>query len=604
MSTSNYTEFNLQRNAYAAFDATSMKQLITNRLRDSKLFPDISFESSNISGLVDVLSYSYHVLLFYLNQTSSESLFSQTELLENMNRIVSLIAYKPNGPTTAALKFEVVASRQLPINSYVLKRYSNVVVNGISYSINKDIIFNKTIESEQSIDTIGTSNLLHQGFFREYPKYFALGEEFELININVNFNATTFLNKFIDYNNIYVYVKDVDTQLWSEWTEVSNLYLANNSSKVFEKRYNSNENIEIKFGNNVNGKALSENDEVQIYYLESDGALGSLSNNILKNAKFLNFKTTVFDEIISNVSPETIYLTADQLLQLNLDNEYSSIPYKEAETVDEIRNNSPLSYASQNRAVTVADYESFLIKTFSSIIQSVKVVSNKEYVNEYLSYFYDLGLERPNLDERLLFNQVSFNDACDFNNVYVFAIPRYGAISDETTPNQLFFAQKQAIVEKLEPRKMITSNIVVSDPTYIAFSLGLLDFGENLDKDVRLSTVLRITRKSDLVISRDQIKYNVFNIIKNFFDQANNNLGQTLDISKLSFDILNIDGVKKIETVRTDTGYTVNKLNFIYWNPYYENVDIGIISQNISMKYFQFPFYYEITNLINSIEVL
>jgi hypothetical protein len=604
MSTSNFTEFNLQRNAYAAFDATSMKQLITNRLRDSNLFPDISFESSNISGLVDILSYSYHVLLFYLNQTASDSMFSQSELLENMNRIVSLISYKPNGPSTAAMNFSVTSTDQLGINNYNIKRYSYITIRGIPYSFNRDIPFNKTITGSQKIESIGTNNLLYQGTFKEYPTYFGVGEEFEILTVNVKFDSTPFLNKFVDYNNIFVYVRDVNTQLWTEWNEIGNLYLADNSAKVFEKRYNANNNIEIKFGNNINGKALNENDEVQIFYLESDGGLGLLGAGMLSEAKVYNYSSTRLSDILINVGNPNGYMTAEQLFQLTFTNEYDSIPNRVAETVEEIRKTSPLLYSSQNRAVTVNDYESFITKTFSNIIQSVKVVSNKEYTKDYLSYFYDLGLERPNLDQRLLFNQISFNDSCDFNNVYVFVVPRYGAISDEMTPNQLFYSQKQAIVDRLNPIKMMTNNVVVCDPSYIAFSIGLLDFGETLTPDIRKSTILRVTRKTDIVISKEQIKSNIFDIVKNFFLQENNELGATLDFNKLSFDLLNVDGVKKIETVRSDTGYSVNKLNFIYWNPYYEDVDISSISQNLTLSFFKFPYYYELTNLINSIEVL
>ena len=604
MSTSNFTEFNLQRNAYAAFDATSMKQLITNRLRESNLFPDISFESSNISGLVDVLSYSYHVLLFYLNQTASDSMFSQSELLENMNKIVSLISYKPNGPSTAAMNFSVTSTDQLAIKNYNIKRYSYISIRGIPYSFNRDIQFNKTISGVQKIESIGTNNLLYQGIFREYPTYFAIGEEFEIVTINVKFDSTTFLNKFVDYNNIFVYVRNANTQLWDEWSEIGNLYLADNSAKVFEKRYNANNNIEIKFGNNINGKSLNENDEVQVFYLESDGSLGVIGAGMLSEAKLYNYSSTKLSDILTNLGDINGYMTAQELFQLNLSNEYDSIPNRDAETVDEIRKTSPLLYSSQNRAVTVNDYEAFVTKTFSNIIQSVKVVSNKDYTKEYLNYFYDLGLERPNLDQRLLFNQISFNDSCDFNNIYIFTVPRYGAISSETTPNQLYFSQKQAIVDKLEPIKMITNNIVICDPTYMAFSIGLLDFDETLTPDIRKSTIIRVTRKTDVVISKEQIKSNIFDIIKTFFSQENNELGATLDFNKLSFDLLNVDGVKKIETVRSDTGYTVNKLNFIYWNPYYEEVDINSISQNLTLNFFKFPYYYELTNLINSIEVL
>ena len=84
MAISNFTEFNLPRNAYAAFDAVSMKQLIVNRLKASEKFQDIDFEGSNISALVDVIAYMYHVLMFYLNKTSTESMFSEAQLYENI----------------------------------------------------------------------------------------------------------------------------------------------------------------------------------------------------------------------------------------------------------------------------------------------------------------------------------------------------------------------------------------------------------------------------------------------------------------------------------------------------------------------------------------
>lgn len=604
MSTSNYTDFNLPRNAYAAFDATSMKQLITNRLKNSGLFPDIDFEGSNISGLVDVLSYSYHVLMFYLNQTSSESMFSQSELLENMNKIVSLVAYKPNGPITATVKFEAYGTNTLPVNAYNIKRYSYINVNGIPYSLNSDIPFNKTSPYEQFISSVGSNNLLHQGIFKEYPAYIAIGELFENVVVNVSYNNTTFLNKFVDYNNLFVYVKDANTQKWSQWEEASNLFLYNNVSKVFEKRFNANNNIEIKFGNNINGKSLQQGDEVQIYYLESDGAYGQIGSNLLSEGKLFNLNSQRLADILADVGNVNGYMTASELLQVILKNTYASIPNKPSETVDEIRTNLPLIFSAQNRLVTSSDYESYILKSFSNTVHDAKVVSNKDYVNEYIAYFYNLGLERPNLDERFLLNQISFNDACDFNNIYLFISPTYGAITNETTPNQIYSSQKELIYNKLTPFKMINHNIVISDPIYISFSLGLPEFNETLTTDIINDSYLKITRETDQLISKDQIKSNVFLVIKNFFDQINNNLGGTLDFNKLSFDIFSTGGIKKIETVRRTTGYSVDKLNFMYWNPFHDTIDIGTINQNKTLKFFQFPFYYKITNLINNIEVV
>ena len=134
MSTSSFTEFNLPRNAYAAFDAISLKQLITNRLKTMNVFPDIDYEGSNINGLVDVVAYTYHVLLFYLNQTASDSTFTQAELFENMNKIVSLIGYNPTGNHTCSLKIDMYGTVGLNIGTYTIQRFSYLIINNIFYS--------------------------------------------------------------------------------------------------------------------------------------------------------------------------------------------------------------------------------------------------------------------------------------------------------------------------------------------------------------------------------------------------------------------------------------------------------------------------------------
>lgn len=97
MAKTELTDFTLPKDAYATFDAVSLKALIKERLNANTAFTDQNFEGSNMSALIDVVAYSYHVLLFYLNQTATESMFSEAELYENMNRIVRTLDYKPVG---------------------------------------------------------------------------------------------------------------------------------------------------------------------------------------------------------------------------------------------------------------------------------------------------------------------------------------------------------------------------------------------------------------------------------------------------------------------------------------------------------------------------
>lgn len=608
MSTETFTEFNLPRNAYAAFDALSIKQLMMNRIRESGIFPDIDYEGSNINGLLDPIAYSYHVLLFYLNQTASDSTFSQAELFENMNKIVSLIGYKTNGNNTSTLNVSVSADKELAGGySYTIKRFSNISIKNILFSFNTDITFQKTLNNQaESLPTIGDNNLLYQGVFKEYPLYTAIGENFEQFTLNIDYPIDGTSTKMVDHNNIYVFVKDTNNK-WSEWKEISSLYLASSISMVFEKRLNEYGHYELKFGNDINGKRLNTGDSIAIYYLESDGSKGLISNNDSKQGKLVLFNSSQYNEIINDIkNVNANYITADQIISLKFDNTYSSIKPTYTETVDQIRTNAPSIFSSQNRTVTTNDYESFVRKNFSNIIQSVKAVSNKDYISQYLSYYYDLGLERPNLDDNLLFNQVSFNDACDFNNVYLFCVPKLGAIQNEMTPIELFFAQKQSIVDKLNQYKMVNQNIVISDPVYVAFDFGLPLLGEVITPSIKDETYFRITRNENQLISKDQIKGLVFNIIKDFFAQTNNNLEQKLDLTTLSYNILNVNGIKNIETVRKsgNNEYKTPKMSFVYWNPFYNNANVNSTAQNMNLKFYEFPFFYQISNLINKIEVI
>lgn len=607
MATSEFTEFNLPRNAYAAFDAISLKQLIVNRLKTSNLFPDIDYEGSNISGIVDIVAYTYHVLLFYLNQTASETYFNQIELYENMNKLVSLLGYKPFGYQTATLNFNFAASSELPTGFYTLSRFSYVLVNNIAYSFNKEVSFEKTINEYQTIDSVGTSIILQQGKFIEYPVYTAIGEEYEQVTIINTPLLQSDQVKYIDNNNIFVFVKDVSKQTWSEWLEVSSLYLNDLQATVFEKRVNENGRYEIKFGNNITGKKLNPGDIVAIYYIESDGQAGIIAANALNNAPVIMFNTSQFVEIMNDIkSNDVSYIDSDQIRAIQLSNNYASIAPTEQESISQIRSNTPSIFSTQNRAVTINDYESIVIKNFSNIITSVKVLSNKEYTSTYLRYFYTIGLDSPNTDERLLYNQVSFNDACDFNNVYIFAVPKIGAIQNETTPISLFPNQKQSIVNTFNVIKAINQNVVISDPVYQSFDFGFEIPGENFSIDVRQSTVLRVFRSSNYVISKELLKSKIASTITSFFAQENNSLGQLINLAELNISVLGIPGVGNLQTVRTykSAEYTLPKISVIQWDPLYPNVNINATAQNIQLESFQFPFFYEVSNLINKIEVI
>ena len=167
---SKLTDYSLPTDAYASFDALTLKQLIKERLDSTSFFTGQNYEGSNLSSMIDIIAYSYHVLLFYLNQTSTETLFSESELYENMNRIVKTLDYKPVGLQTSTLSFSVQAPSTITPGTYTIPRYSFVDAGGSFYSFKEDVTLTKSLLDTETLTDFANKHLLYEGKFEEYPE--------------------------------------------------------------------------------------------------------------------------------------------------------------------------------------------------------------------------------------------------------------------------------------------------------------------------------------------------------------------------------------------------------------------------------------------------
>lgn len=593
MNIKNFTEYNLPKDAYATFDATTLKDLIIARLNENEVFKDQVYEGSNINAFIDIVAYMYHVLLFYLNSTSSESTFTTAELYSNMNKIVSNIGYKPTGKQTSLAVLSLSGTADLPANTYTIPRFSTVTVNGTTFTNIKDISFEKTSAAAQRVFV--DNSTLYQGSVSEYIPYTSSGENFEIVTI-VDSSPVNNDPTFIADNSFSVFVKSVNDNTWSEWEETSSLFLETPSAQKYEKRLNENGNYEFKFGNNNNGKALALGDVVQIYYVVSSGDGGVIGANQLQRGKFVLYNTPTYSEISSNIYDVSINRIVPAFLPyILIDNTNGSSPISQAETVEEIRQNAPKIFSIQNRLVTRQDYEYFVERSFNNIIKSIKVYDNNTYTSEFLNYYYSIGLNKPNDDARVLFNQVAFSNSTSFNNVYLFTVPKIATIINEQIPNYLNFTQKQLLINECNLKKNLTHNVVCVDPVYKAFSIGLSLAGEEECVDLKDNSYLVIKKDSRYKSNNQQIRERVAGIFKDYF--SNIKLGDLINLQQISSDILNIEGVKRITTRRIDTGIEVPRISVVVWNPSYQDEDILFTTQNFDLQDFQFGYFYEISKL-------
>ena len=594
------TDFTLPPDAYTAFDAVTLKGLIRDRLSSTSKFTGQNFEGSNMSAMIDIIAYSYHTLLFYLNQTASESLFSEAELYENMNRIVKCLDYKPIGFQTPSLAFIAKGTDALTPNTYTIPRYSFVDVSGIPYSVREDITFSKSLTTIETLTDLSDNNLLYQGKFNEYPIVTAVGEEFESLTL-IPGDET-----IVDHFNIFVYVKDFATKQWTEWRRTDSLFLERTNSNVYEVRLNQNKRYELKFGDNITGKRLNAGDELAIYYLASDGKAGEIGIGAINQSALLKFNTKRFVEVFSSVKdPNINYINDGELNYLTLSNINASSEYYEGETTQQIKERAPKIFSAQHRLVTKSDFETFINQNHSNILKDTKVVNNWDYVDGHLKYNVEtLGLDQANKDPRTLFNQVTFADSCDFNNVYVYSVPRIEqAASTVVRSNYLSPSQKSLIISSVRDNKTLNMEVVVMDPVYMAVDFGAYKSDiETLNTDIINNSKLQIVRSAASTKSLTSIQNAVYSIITQYFKGAS--LGQSINVTELVNSILNITGVEKIYTTRTDIEYKQDGLNLFIWNPVYENDDITSTGSNIVLPYFKYPYINDPTGFLNKIEVI
>ncbi len=596
-----FTDFNIDPGAYVAFDATSLKKLIIQRLRDQGVFTDQVFEGSNLSSIIDIISYSFHTLMFYLNRTSSESMFTESQLYENMNRIVKLLNYKPVGYQTSVVSYTATMASDLPIGTYTIPRYTMVDVDGIPYVFANDVTFAKPTADVVNVTSSSAQFLLYQGEYTEYPQYPAVGEDFEVVTLSIDPSQVD-----VDHFNIDIYVQNEDGTI-TQFEETTSLYLEGPGASKYEKRLNENKRYEFKFGNDINGRKLKSTDTVMIYYIASNGEPGQIAASALNEKSLTLYTTPQFNLIKSVIKTDDItYLDFDTIKHITLSNTLPSTEPRTHETVAQIRSYAPQQFLSQDRLITAEDFTVFAKRNFGNVINDALAVSNDDYINGHLKYLTDeIGITNPVTESRVLYNQANFSTTTNFNNVYMYCVPRTSRKSSLNIQNNyLPPSQKEALTNAMASTKALGLDVTFADPVYMAIDFGISANNETLTPEIANTTGLQIVKSTNIIRNSDSIRQDAYRTIVDYFNNNNVTLGHEIDISGLLASLLSISGVDSIRTYRSDTDTSVAGLSMMMWNPVYETMDINIYNQNVQLPYYKFPYFFNDQTLLSRIDVV
>jgi hypothetical protein len=329
-------------------DFDTYRANLVNYLKNQEIFKDYNFDGSNISVLLDLLSYNTTLNAFYLNMVGSEMFLDTSQLRESAVSHAKELNYTPRSRASAVATVNITANPGDASPLIVIPKYFRFTstINGVPYIFTTDEAITVSAANNYNVSNVN----LYEG--RVTSEYFLKTDP------NTRYIVSS---ANVDSTSIGVSVYDSPSSSSpTVFAKATTLYgLSANSAAFFVQGYG-NDQYEITFGNGVTGRTTNINNLVKVTYRDTNGADGNRGYTFTAVDRLTNNSGT-------NFQPTAILNSATN----------PSAGGSERETTDSIKFNAPRFYATQDRAVTKQDYIS-LIKASFPTVQAVAVYGGEE----------------------------------------------------------------------------------------------------------------------------------------------------------------------------------------------------------------------------------
>ena len=390
------------------FDFDEVKDNLKVFMRNQTEFKDYDFEGSGLSALLDVLAYNTHYLGFNANMLANEMFLDSSQLRSSVVSHAKTLGYSTRSARAAKAILNVflntsnisatVSAGTVFTTSVGDTSYQFVTIQDVvSTNVGSIIPFNNLSVYEGSFVstryTVDTQNV-EQRFL-----------------INDDRADTTTLTVTVQNSSI-----DSITSTYTLATDISTL---TSTSNVYFLQEVESGKFEIYFGDGILGNAIEDGNIIILNYVVTNKGVANGAVTFTNSAAI----DTVNSVNISTVSP--------------------SAGGSEPETIQSIKYNAPLDYASQGRCVTAEDYKTYVKQLFPNT-QTASVWGG----------------------ENGSFNPVTgVSDIAEYGKVFISV--------KSTTGLNLNEVQKAQLVTDLSPYTVASISTVVVDPAIINLILNV-----------------------------------------------------------------------------------------------------------------------------------
>lgn len=428
--------------------------VLINRIKDRMPTHYTDFlESSMGNEILSAIAYEATLLSYMLNMSVNELYLPTAKTETGIYRLAKTIGYKPSGPSQSS----VVVRFYIPTehnNIILIPKYTRVQGSSISFYTIEDATI---VPGGTYVDVPAKSGTMTNEVFVStgVARY-----GYKLTENPVNVIESIIVNT--GYNSVGAVYKQVDF-----------IDINSDIGQYYTVEYDEEFYAIIRFGDGVYGVNPQKGVMFDVTYVINGGDSDNLSAYSITTILDLIYDTN--NTIISNIS---------------VVNPQPAVGGSNSETPEEVKKNAPSIYSSQNRFVTIADYENL--------------------IGAYPGVFKVRAIDYKQLDEIGIFG------------VKVVVIP-----------NGSFYLNKsfkEELMAYCDEKKIVATQVDIIDPSYIAF-------------DVTANIKINSYNLAATVIT------DVRKIIYNYINYTDRDFGGEVSTSELYSKIREVSGVMAVSDI-------------------------------------------------------
>tara|TARA_A100001011_G_scaffold123536_1_gene130401 strand:- start:452 stop:2377 length:1926 start_codon:yes stop_codon:yes gene_type:complete len=378
------TTVNKKRLKVTELDFDEIKNNLKTYMKSQERFKDYDFEGSGLSALLDVLAYNTHYLAFNANMLANEMFLDSASLRSSISSHAKMLGYETTSARAPIATLNVSLTTSSATKTMPAGTKFSTSIDGTAYSfVSVSDVTAKNVGTTVNFDSLS----VYEG------SYVTTRYTVDSTDVEQRFLLT---DNRADTSTLTVSVinssSDSTTTTYTKATDITQL---SSTSTVYYLQEAEIGKYQVYFGDGVVSKALDDGNIVLLQYVVTNKTAANGANSFTPPSTI---------DGVSNITVTTVS---------------RAVGGAEPESLNSIKTNAPLDYASQGRAVTSKDFEVYVKKLFGnaqavsvfggedgSFDSSLGVTSTPSYGKVYISIKSTTGANLTSSEKSSLVNSL------------------------------------------------------------------------------------------------------------------------------------------------------------------------------------------------------